>query len=362
MNLPIPNSRIEKYLEAISKNEISLLPYKPKNRIEIYLDYIAKSLSKLIDDSSISDSNTYSSKKIDENIKNKADSNHTHDYLPNNGGTLKGRLDLGHNDLIFMDEDSGDIIFLNKDGSIEKARIFTSGDIKNPALNLSLYNRTYNLILEKDKLKINGNTFYHTGNKPTPSDIGASPTNHTHNYIPISLSEEINNIFKNEPNNINKTGIFSSNQWNIPRELSHDGQGTIINISYNSTWRTQFFINPHYGTIFRRNSNHNSWSSWINITTSSYSLEQDLTLLEQDLRIMSIEKILKQDINTLENNKINSNSYDLLLRIIENINLYNKDNLIYSKDKILNIINIYFDNKKIDKKQANNLIKLINSK
>ena len=34
--------------------------------------------------------------------------------------------------------------------------------------------------------KVGSNLVYHAGNKPTPSEIGASPSSHTHSYLPLS--------------------------------------------------------------------------------------------------------------------------------------------------------------------------------
>lgn len=40
--------------------------------------------------------------------------------------------------------------------------------------------------IEGSNIKVNGNNVYHTGNKPSLSELGAAPSSHSHNYLPLT--------------------------------------------------------------------------------------------------------------------------------------------------------------------------------
>ena len=48
------------------------------------------------------------------------------------------------------------------------------------------WNNTTSLIISSSELKYKNNKIYHAGNKPTPADIGAATSSHTHNYLSSS--------------------------------------------------------------------------------------------------------------------------------------------------------------------------------
>jgi hypothetical protein len=105
-----------------------------------------------------------------------AASNHTHSYLPLSGGTMTGTLALkpggstltgtgiatGNTQLIGTGTDT--IYFGNPKTKI----ILESNSTPSVSVNGTIY------------------TMYHTGNKPTASEIGAAAASHTHNYAAAS--------------------------------------------------------------------------------------------------------------------------------------------------------------------------------
>ena len=399
------------------------------------------------------ENNHYDKTEIEKQMDSKSDSNHTHDYLPNTGGKLNGRLDLGHNDLVFMDEDSGDIVFLNEDGTIEKARIFTGGDKENPTLNISLYNRSCNFILEKDKLKINGfgdapifindkerllTDKYTYGQYGTtlrnvdldtllvgryscfgcPNSPNFNLTQDNHFLLDVFRHDDLwltqvaydvrsNNIYvRSKTSDIWGTWdkfVLSSNLYlhnkveiellEMELGLTTNNKIKTLNLNLETEEEKPPFDNPFktkWWKIYKElrvkehiqrlyNLNLITKDDYIKIVgeepKEKYKpnniftrlrqdiLNQDLQLLEQDLRLISIENTFNKDINTFINkdintfniSELNNNSYNLLLRIIQNKNY--KD-----KSEIINIIEFYHGNNKIYDDNKNNLIKLINSK
>ena len=204
--------------------------------------------------------NHYDKKEIDTQMKNKADSNHTHDYLSNNGGKLNSRLDLGENDLVFMDEDSGDIIFLNEDGTIEKARIFISGDNKNPTLNISLYNRSCNFILEKDKLKING-----FGDAPI--FINDKERLLTDKYTYGQYGTTLQNVDLDTllVGRYSCFGCPNSPNFN----LTQDNNFLLDVFRHDDLWLTQVAYDVRSNNIYVRSKTSNIWGTWDKLVLSS---------------------------------------------------------------------------------------------
>lgn len=106
-----------------------------------------------------------------------AAASHTHSYLPLTGGTLSGNVVLNNNIAIGSKDTSGATKWL---AWIDKTNNAQFGDV---AIK-SVINSNAN-----PEVNVGGKgiyTLYHTGNKPTPSEIGAAATSHTHNYLPLT--------------------------------------------------------------------------------------------------------------------------------------------------------------------------------
>ena len=94
-------------------------------------------------------------------LSGKADSSHTHAYAPTSTGSSIS---------IHADSDSSSTseYLLLKAGHNELKIASSAGGTT--------------VTKGQDKLTFNGNVVYHTGKKPTPADIGAAASSHTHNY------------------------------------------------------------------------------------------------------------------------------------------------------------------------------------
>lgn len=96
-----------------------------------------------------------------------ASSNHTHSYVP---------VSTGGNITITADSDSStttEYAMVRAGGN--ELRVTSSGGGTSP-------------VQENTKLTFNGNVVYHAGNKPTASDVGASPSTHNHDSTYLNLS------------------------------------------------------------------------------------------------------------------------------------------------------------------------------
>lgn len=94
-----------------------------------------------------------------------AAASHTHSYLPLSGGTLTGETIF--NNYLSINAWSG--------YGTGKAQLWFDGNAKA----LKLNNSTTDIV-------IGTNYVYHGGRKPTPADIGAAASSHTHSYLPLS--------------------------------------------------------------------------------------------------------------------------------------------------------------------------------
>ena len=106
-----------------------------------------------------------------------AAASHTHSYLPLTGGTLSGNVVLNNNIAIGGKDTSETTKWL---AWVDKANNAQFGDVSIK----SVINSNAN-----PEVNIGGNgiyTLYHTGNKPSPSEIGAATSSHTHNYLPLT--------------------------------------------------------------------------------------------------------------------------------------------------------------------------------
>lgn len=97
--------------------------------------------------------------------------------LPLTGGTLSGHVVLENNTAIGGKDTSGKTKWL---AWVDKSNNAQFGDTSIK----SVINSSVN-----PEINIGGQgiyTLYHTGNKPTPSEIGAAASSHTHNYLPLT--------------------------------------------------------------------------------------------------------------------------------------------------------------------------------
>lgn len=184
-----------------------------------------------------------------------AASSHTHSYLPLSGGTLTGETIF--NNYLSLNAWSGY-------GS-GKAQIWYNGNTKS-------------LILQPpvEDIQINGRYVYHQGRKPTPADIGAAASLHSHNYLDVkgtnTISSPTNDTTSNwgaQGNSVHfytTTGCLKNqpDQWGY---LLNIGQGAEVH----QVWMTQAT-----GNLLHRGGNGNGWSgstsgdgSWRTILDSS---------------------------------------------------------------------------------------------
>ena len=127
-------------------------------------------------------------------IDGKAASNHTHSYLPLSGGTVNGTVTARSIDTETLYSDlgvcSGDFTVGNKLLSNK----LTTGNkqlITADSSTVWIANPNSKVVLESSenpKVRVGSNhyTMYHTGNKPSLSDLGAAASSHTHSYLPLS--------------------------------------------------------------------------------------------------------------------------------------------------------------------------------
>lgn len=157
---------------------------------------------------------------------------HNHDslYLKLTGGSIRGQVTLNTNTNAtpLIISRTGGLTEATKVGIDDGATIFeyTNDEfaskfkwvLKNTDTESSDGSRASTHTLEfggsnTDKyLQLNGNKFYHQGFKPTPAEIGASPSNHDHNGLYYTKSENNNMFFKR------RGAIAGDTDWNTVRE------------------------------------------------------------------------------------------------------------------------------------------------
>ena len=145
-------------------------------------------LTKLYTGTGTATDGTMTQSAIKTALDGKASSSHTHSYLPLSGGTLGGNVTINTDSKIEWNRNSdyARISFKNTgDDDSDSYMYFLAGDNGNEYFKFSSISgstTTDLLTIKTDHLRYKGNVVYHAGNKPTPSDIGASPSSHTHNY------------------------------------------------------------------------------------------------------------------------------------------------------------------------------------
>ena len=95
----------------------------------------------------------------------------------------------------------------------------------------------------QDKLTFNGNVVYHTGKKPTPADIGAAASSHTHNYAGSSsaggAANSANTLATARTINgtsFNGSANITTANWGTARTLTIGNTGKSVNGSGNVSW------------------------------------------------------------------------------------------------------------------------------
>ena len=95
----------------------------------------------------------------------------------------------------------------------------------------------------QDKLTFNGNVVYHTGKKPTPAEIGAAASSHTHNYAGSSsaggAANSANTLATARTINgtsFNGSANITTANWGTTRTLTIGNTGKSVNGSGNVSW------------------------------------------------------------------------------------------------------------------------------
>jgi hypothetical protein len=108
--------------------------------------------------------------------------------LPAAGGNVTGNIKVTNDSYLEWNRntDYARISFKNTgDNDSDSYMYFLAGDNGNEYFkfsSLSGSTTTDLLTIKTDHLRFKGYNVYHTGNKPTPSDLGAAASSHTHNY------------------------------------------------------------------------------------------------------------------------------------------------------------------------------------
>ena len=166
-------------------------------------------------------------------------SGHTHSYLPLSGGSLTGSLTVGGALIVNTAAYNGTTAYTSTPTGLSYKPV---GDTANGAL--STYstiltvkesdNRQFQLNVDNGGSAIafrsahvnnTGGTgtgwsswrkIYHEGNKPTPADIGAAASSHTHNYLPLSGGNVSGSIHLST-DNTKISGVCGggTDRWNI---------------------------------------------------------------------------------------------------------------------------------------------------
>ena len=113
--------------------------------------------------------------------------------------------------------------------------------------------------LNATNVQVGGNNVYHTGRKPTPADIGASPTNHNHFNCGIIDAKDLNNYTTE-----GLQGVTNNNCTN----QTASGYFYIFNMKYNNTNIKQIAYGYNQQKIYTRHRYNGTWSGWQKVYTS----------------------------------------------------------------------------------------------
>lgn len=113
--------------------------------------------------------------------------------------------------------------------------------------------------LNATNIQVGGNNVYHTGRKPTPADIGASPTSHNHFNCGIIDAKDLNNYTTE-----GLQGVTNNNCTNQPAS----GYFYIFNMKYNNTNIKQIAYGYNQQKMYTRHRYNGTWSGWQKVYTS----------------------------------------------------------------------------------------------
>lgn len=113
--------------------------------------------------------------------------------------------------------------------------------------------------LNATNVQVGGNNVYHTGRKPTPADIGASPTSHNHFNCGIIDAKDLNNYTTE-----GLQGVTNNNCTNQPAS----GYFYIFNMKYNNTNIKQIAYGYNQQKMYTRHRYNGTWSGWQKFYTS----------------------------------------------------------------------------------------------
>lgn len=113
--------------------------------------------------------------------------------------------------------------------------------------------------LNATNIQVGGNNVYHTGRKPTPADIGASPTSHNHFNCGILDAKDLNNYTTE-----GLQGVTNNNCTNQPAS----GYFYIFNMKYNNTNIKQIAYGYNQQKMYTRHRYNGTWSGWQKVYTS----------------------------------------------------------------------------------------------
>ena len=113
--------------------------------------------------------------------------------------------------------------------------------------------------LNATNVQVGGNNVYHTGRKPTPADIGASPTSHNHFNCGIIDDKDLNNYTTE-----GLQGVTNNNCTNQPAS----GYFYIFNMKYNNTNIKQIAYGYNQQKMYTRHRYNGTWSGWQKVYTS----------------------------------------------------------------------------------------------
>lgn len=187
-------------------------------------------------------------------LDGKADSNHTHGYLPLSGGTVSGnlrlkgggnygnKLNFGDNEYVYLHEAADDKLTIYSKSGIDFAANGTS--------------MPFNV---KGQLQENGTRVYSPGNRPAPGDIGAAAASHTHSAASTSAAGLMSAADKKNLDSLFKFRIVGYYTFNalgnvssyIGFPISCNKSNTPVNPCYRITLNTSggFSANKSYFII-----------------------------------------------------------------------------------------------------------------
>jgi hypothetical protein len=184
---------------------------------------------------------------------------HTHDYLPLTGGTLNGSLTIAEQNRIYLSNNND---YIN-------ARIGVDPD--NGDVYISNINNRWLRVKADDTLEIAGSKVYTEANKPTPEDIDAAPSSHTHNAIVSRGSVTCESGATGRPA---VSGLSMTEAYNNGYPTTY---GNVINLR--GAGDGQILVgwsgsdvahSPMYVRSKRDNTSTANWSGWAQVYTTAH--------------------------------------------------------------------------------------------